>query len=108
MPLLPPMSPLPPPLFLSVRSPSVPPIPSALASSPTSRPTHSADSHGSLNLAVVMSFCSCCLPFALKGGMPHSISKSSTPTLHQSTALPWPRPAMISGACRGQGGRKGG
>ena len=35
--------------------------------------------------------------------MPHSISNSSTPTLHQSTALPCPLPLMTSGACGGSG-----
>ena len=40
-----------------------------------------------------------------KGGTPQSISNRSTPTLHQSTALPCPRPEMTSGAWGGWEGR---
>lgn len=64
-------------------------------------------SQGSLNLAAVISFCSCARPLARKGGMPLSISYSSTPTLHQSTALPWPRPVITSGACGESGQSEG-
>lgn len=36
--------------------------------------------------------------FARNGAEPESISKTKTPRLHQSAALEWPDPAMISGA----------
>ncbi len=73
---------------------------------PTVFPARPRHSHGSLNLAAVMSFCSCARPLARKGGMPLSISYRRMPTLHQSTALPCPRPVITSGACQGTDGAK--
>ncbi len=60
---------------------------------------------GSLRRAVRIWRCSCARPLARKGGVPHSISYSRMPTLHQSTALPWPLPDTICAAAQGWGRR---
>ena len=56
------------------------------------------DLRGSFSFEVRICFCSFWRPWARNGGWPQSISYSRMPMLHQSTALPWPFPATISGA----------
>jgi len=53
---------------------------------------------GIFTFSVRIFFCTIDLFFARNGAEPVSISNKRTPRLHQSAALEWPEPEMISGA----------